>query len=793
MKRSCGLLLHRHVTLPALTFLLLCSASFSFAATWYDGFGGTVLTGSVRGCANYNGTLFVYGGLTTFGQFTSNLAYWSGSDWVGKTIPGIDPSPPNNSQVNALAVFQGELYVAANARRFKGAPSDYILRWNGSYWDSVGSVPNTGTDAPVLSLFSSGSNLYVGGEFIGAGGILVNHVARWDGTSWHEMGNGLNGNVVALTEYNGQIVAAGSFTASGNTPTSNVAIWNGTSWQAAGDPIFGVTKLAVYNGKLVIGGLFSLTGGDNIAWLDGTTWRALGGGTESEVHALTVAGGKLYAAGNFTWVGKGGGKVYVGNIAAWDGTNWSALGAGVQGFTDVNFYSLFTNGTEVILGGFFGTVDGLNAVNIAVWNGRFWDNRYSNFGRGLGNGPYPGGVSAFLSDGRSLVVGGSSYVDGIGTHGIARWDGGWHAYGDGFDGGVFALAKYNGDLVAAGAFGLSGSVVVNRIARWTGAAWQPLGQGTPNAIFALTTYNGDLIAAGDFDLMGGQPANRIARWDGTAWHPLGSGLTGGYEVKALTVYNGNLVVGGDFDHAGGLPATGLAQWNGATWSTIGGGINGTVYSLAVSQGNLYVSGQFNMAGTTTVGNIARWNGASWSAMGNLSANMWLTDYFGTLLAGLNAWSGSSWYQYINPAPMIGGVSRLYAHDGDLVKGLFVFGNMIKIGGVSSIGIALYNPVWNPTGVGDEFTAQRLEAFPNPFHRSLSVRFNLDAGTDVKVEVFDIAGRRVATLLDQGLTAGMHEASWDARNGKGQRAPSGVYFVRIQQGERVDSRQIVLVD
>jgi len=790
-----GPMFSRFFVCSSILGLLFFGAFPAFGATWWDGFGGTVLTSTFSHVANYNNVIFV-GGYNA--EFTSNLAFWNGTAWIYKQLPGVGGPGVGQGQVTALAVFQGELYVGAVVHRAYGppyAPSDYIIRWNGAYWDSVGGMPNPGTDDKVLTLFASGNNLYAGGDFIGAGGNLANHVARFDGTAWHAMGDGLNGQVVALTEYNGQIVAAGSFTASGgSTPASGVAVWNGTSWQSIGGPLFGVQKLAVLNGVLIAAGLFSLTGGDNIAWLDGTTWRALGGGTDGQVDALTVAGGRLYVGGRFITAGKGGGKVDARFVAAWDGVHWSPLGSGIIDLApDVTV--LFTNGTDVILGGYFGTVDGMSAVNIAVWKTEFnyWDNTYSSLGRGLGS-TYAGGVYAFLSDGRSLVLGGNfTYAGGISTHGIARWDGGWHTYGDGFDGTVLALTKYNGDLIAAGVFGLSGSTVVDRIARWSGTTWEPLGAGTPNGIFALAVYDGDLIAAGDFDTIGGQPASRIARWDGTSWHPLGSGLTGGYQVRAMLVYNGYLVVGGDFDHAGGASALGLAQWDGTSWSTIGGGINGTVNSLAVSQGNLYVSGQFNRAGTTTVGNIARWNGTGWSAMGTVSAGVLLTDYFGTLLAGLNAWSGGSWYQYINTAPAIGGPSRLYAHDGDLVKGLVLTGDFTKLGGVSSIGIALYNPVWNPTGVREETPVQRLEASPNPFQRSLSVRFNLESQQAVDVTVFDIAGRRVATLLDRSLPAGPHEASWDARDAKGQKARAGVYFVRVRQGDRVDSRQIVLVD
>jgi len=180
-------------------------------------------------------------------------------------------------------------------------------------------------------------------------------------------------------------------------------------------------------------------------------------------------------------------------------------------------------------------------------------------------------------------------------------------------------------------------------------------------------------------------------------------------------------------------------------------------------------------------------------MGTVSANIWLTDYFGSLLAGLNAWNGSSWHQVINTAPAMGSPSRSYAFDGGLVRGLFLTGGFIKLGGVSSIGIALYDPVWNPTGVGEDAPVSRFEATPNPFQRSLSIRFSLNAPAPVEISVFDLSGRRVATLFQGSLPAGSHESSWDARDSRGQRAGAGVYFIRAREGDRVESRQVVLID
>ena len=75
-------------------------------------------------------------------------------------------------------------------------------------------------------------------------------------------------------------------------------------------------------------------------------------------------------------------------------------------------------------------------------------------------------------------------------------------------------------------------------------------------------------------------------------------------------------------------------------------------------------------------------------------------------------------------------------------------------------------------------------FPNPLHGASTVRFDLARATDVKLEVFDLSGRRVGTLADAPFAAGAYSVRWDGRLSSGRGAGAGLYFVRMSAGARV---------
>lgn len=87
-----------------------------------------------------------------------------------------------------------------------------------------------------------------------------------------------------------------------------------------------------------------------------------------------------------------------------------------------------------------------------------------------------------------------------------------------------------------------------------------------------------------------------------------------------------------------------------------------------------------------------------------------------------------------------------------------------------------------TGVGDDHpsstTLQLSRAMPNPFKSSSQVRLSLPAAASVTAEILDISGRRVTTLANGKLPAGVHNLLWNGTNAKGESVAAGVYLVRV---------------
>jgi hypothetical protein len=103
------------------------------------------------------------------------------------------------------------------------------------------------------------------------------------------------------------------------------------------------------------------------------------------------------------------------------------------------------------------------------------------------------------------------------------------------------------------------------------------------------------------------------------------------------------------------------------------------------------------------------------------------------------------------------------------------------------------PILRP-GQGPELDIPKeltVQGYPNPANPSATIRFGLPVNSRVTVEVFDIQGRNVATLLDEVRPAGYHEVFWNGHDKYGRMAASGVYFCRVTccEGKEILSKVV----
>ena len=84
-------------------------------------------------------------------------------------------------------------------------------------------------------------------------------------------------------------------------------------------------------------------------------------------------------------------------------------------------------------------------------------------------------------------------------------------------------------------------------------------------------------------------------------------------------------------------------------------------------------------------------------------------------------------------------------------------------------------------------------YPNPFNPSTMIPYQLPTAMYVRLEVFNILGQRVATLVDGEQPAGFHTASWDATDAAGEAVAAGVYLYRLSGDGAKITRSMVLID
>ena len=534
-------------------------------------------------------------------------------------------------------------------------------------WSDTFGSPGVGPGGYVRTFaVAEDGDVYVGGYFATAGGVPVNHVARWDGRTWHALGSGTDAQPYVVNAVGDQIYT-GAQPPRGDSPVKALAVSSSGSVYAAGH--------------------FTRAGGKatrRVARWDGTAWHPLGGGigddpsqcqdyvvvsvqdtptytTDScdEVYALAVGpDGMLYAGGKFAQAG----GVAAANVARWTGSSWQPLGAGTNGQV---LALAFGDDGALYAGGSFTQAGWAAAVNVARWDGTTWN--------ALPGGSLNGPVNALAVYGGQLYVGGSfTQAGNRRADRVARYDGTqWRAFVDGIrfgtDRTVYALA-----VDATGVYAASVEYRCSNnnypcpliteppntevgLAHWNGTEWVDLDPISPYVTggyerylyghtYAVTLRGNEVITAVD----GGAGSSGLGRYDRSRqqWLPMGgeraNGLTQGSQrglVSSIAAGpDGTVYVGGTLDYAGGLPVNNVAAWDGIQWSDLGGGFPQAVdvFGLGVApDGKVYAS-----FATRTVNNFENrvmiWDGTSWQPSGKAGVTHFAFGPDGTTFVGLGS-------------------------------------------------------------------------------------------------------------------------------------------------------------
>lgn len=304
------------------------NASFDYyiakwnGATWSQLGTGTNALNNTNGsitcmCTDAAGNIYIAPIYSTSGGYY-NVKKWNGSTWT--QLGALNANDDIQAIVSDPA---GNIYVAGS---FTNGPNNftgqkYVAKWDGVTWTQVG----TGTNALnpngfIQNLYIDlAGNLYAGGFFTNASGKY--YVAKWDGTTWSELGTGVNAlkanwEITAIvSDAQGNIYASGGFT--NGTSSANgskyVAKWNGSSWAELGT---GSNALNANNdidhllidasGNILASGWFTNSSNKYyVAKWNGSNWSELGGtntlNANSGINAMRFDNaGNLYTAGNFS-------------------------------------------------------------------------------------------------------------------------------------------------------------------------------------------------------------------------------------------------------------------------------------------------------------------------------------------------------------------------------------------------------------------------------------------------------------------------------------------------------------
>lgn len=126
---------------------------------------------------------------------------------------------------------------------------------------------------------------------------------------------------------------------------------------------------------------------------------------------------------------------------------------------------------------------------------------------------------------------------------------------------------------------------------------------------------------------------------------------------------------------------------------------------------------------------------------------------------------------------------LYINSGDLYGNTFA---RLELNGYGKISVSTEDG----TNLPEKFELD--QNFPNPFNPITEIEFSIPNDSDVNIVIFDVMGNEVKTLVNEFKPVGQYKVIWDGNYDTGQSVSAGIYFYKLQAGDFIQTRKIVLL-
>jgi photosystem II stability/assembly factor-like uncharacterized protein len=692
------------------------------------------LTGTRPGIAQWEQTNGPYGG------WVHSIAVNDSNVFAGVYPGGVYRTTNNGTNWTSISPTQNQYYVVTKGSYlFAGGGGVSRSSDNGASWTDSSS-PNVG----LTCLITNGTNLYAGTANSGV------YRSTDDGIHWTTINSGLTNHNILCLAAGGTNLFAGAYDGGMFRSTDN-----GDTWSAADS---GLSSPWIYAIAANATNVFVSSSGSVYRSIDsGASWSVTNNPPLTGAGVLILSGSNLYS-----------GSLGI-SVSTDYGSSWTDISP--RNLVSSSVFSLAVSGDTLYAGtngsGVFRSTD----------NGQSW---------AMVNTGITGVVTrAFAVTDSALFAG----TDG-GVYCSTDRGASWIAVDSGLSGagGVLSLAASGGNLFAGCGRGIY-------LSTDNGTSWNKKRNNTAFSLFVRGT-----------DIFAGTNGIIHSTDNGTTWTAADSGLN--------TNVVSSIVASGTNLFAGTYNGVFRSSDNGASWAAVNTGLTDTLVSCLAERG------PYLFAGTNAKGIFRSTDsGATWTAADSGSCSNCSVLAFGVfdtlILASttLNAVivstdNGVSWKAIDNglegatvfaiavwTLPAVQGKNQLGKVASSTDAGLFAGATA-----ADSLTRCVWRSTlsnWNlggPTDITSEHVTSGIpkefaldQNYPNPFNPTTTIDYDIPKPSYVVLSVYDILGRKVATLVDAGKAPGHYRATFDAT-----KLPSGVYFYRFEAGTYHNTKKLLLL-